>query len=248
MTQPESHEMQAMPEHGSSHEQWRSKTPSEVSDQPLARLVSATSSRTFREPPAAQTSVLPRRLIPIVIFLFYAVITLYPWIILCIANQKPIGFKKSSSYTELEADFRDGSGEELQKQLKRSENHIKAAQIVHSAASVVTIPVTSAVCSAAAVAFIQAGRMRTKLSLRQAAALADQGWVSPWVYKKLFTLGSLPLYVALGVTVVGTCHLTTLCLWDFTRARYLLAMWNLSREVDLEYSLSRRNHTKTTGA
>lgn len=121
------------------------------------------------------------------------------------ASRKPFGFKQSSNYTEVEVDSYDPSGDTLRRQLKRTKLYVRAAEIVQSIASVVTIPITSAVCSVAAVAFMQAGALRTRLTLRQTAALADQGWASVWVYKNLSKLGSLPLYIAMGITILGMC-------------------------------------------
>ncbi|CAN9135659.1 unnamed protein product [Alternaria alternata] len=51
--------------------------------------------------------------------------------------------------------------------------------------------------------FIQTGGARTKLNLRQTMALADQGWISPRIWTMYSKVGSLPLCIAFGLTLVG---------------------------------------------
>jgi hypothetical protein len=43
------------------------------------------------------------------------------------------------------------------------------------------------------------------LNLRQTMALADQGWISPRIWTMYSKVGSLPLYIAFGLTLVGMC-------------------------------------------
>ncbi|KAF2179259.1 hypothetical protein K469DRAFT_716517 [Zopfia rhizophila CBS 207.26] len=64
----------------------------------------------------------------------------------------------------------------------------------------------------AAVGYMQAGRFPRRLSLRQLMALADQGWISPRMWVRVFgekgglwsvRAGSLRLFVAFALTAIG---------------------------------------------
>jgi hypothetical protein len=87
--------------------------------------------------------------------------------------------------------------------LTNHENSIRAAQIVQTISSLLTIPVTSAICSMAFVAFLQASNLRLRLNLRQTMALADQGWISPRIWITISEVGSLPFYIAFALTLFG---------------------------------------------
>jgi hypothetical protein len=85
---------------------------------------------------------------PLVVFLAYAAISLYPWIVFCIAAKKPVGSKNVYSNMEF-------GKQELTSAIPRHEGHMLAAETLQSVASVLTIPVTSTICSMAAVALGQ---------------------------------------------------------------------------------------------
>lgn len=157
------------------------------------RVLSRASSVTARERP---TVYLHSAIWPFVIFLAYAAVCLYPWVVFCITATKPIGSKKEYSNIEWESKTINSS-------IAKHERHIRAAEILMSVATLLTIPVTSAICSMAAVAFMQRGSLRTKMNLIQLGALVDQGWASPKVLIQLSKVGSKPLYVAFAMTVVG---------------------------------------------
>ena len=153
------------------------KGPEEQQQRLVSMPLSRASSVTARERP---TDYLHTALWPLIIFLAYTGICLYPWIVFCIIAKKPIGSK--NRYDNLEWRAREIKGS-----ISRHEAHILAAEVLQSIASLLTIPVTSAICSTAAVAFMQAGSLRTKMNLVQLGALADQGWASPKLLFKLRT-------------------------------------------------------------
>lgn len=198
MAQPDTYELQNMSEEGNAEHQPRPKS-SERFEEPTLRAFSTASSRTVREPPPGSSVFLEYDSKPVLAFIFYATIALYAWIVFCITSRGPIGSKKS--YFELDQYYE----EKVISLLSNTRNHIRAAEILQSIATLLTIPITSAICAVAAVAFMQAGGLRTQLTLRQTAALADQGWLSPRILLKFSALGSLPLHIAFGLTVVGEC-------------------------------------------
>lgn len=71
----------------------------------------------------------------------------------------------------------------------KSEHIFRAAKIIQAVVSVLTIPLTSAVCSKAAVIFVQQRRQRLGFSMRQLMALADKGWTDPEVISRLIFAG-----------------------------------------------------------
>lgn len=66
----------------------------------------------------------------------------------------------------------------------KNEDWLQAAQVIRSIAAVLTIPLTSAVCARAAVAFVQQ-YTRSDLTLRKTLVLADRGWTDPLLYYKM---------------------------------------------------------------
>lgn len=55
--------------------------------------------------------------------------------------------------------------------------YYRAAKVINTGVGALTIPLASAVCARAAVTYGQ--QRRHGFTVRQAAALADQGWTSP---------------------------------------------------------------------
>ena len=158
-----------------------------VSDSPRSSI-------TAQEPAAA---AIQSTSWPLFFFFLYALLALLSWILLCVMSRKPIRGEKSYTRTTWTGG-EDGYA--------ANEQLYMAARILQSIVSLVTIPVTSAICSVACVAYMQSGERRKSLTLRQTMALADQGWISPRVFRRLDKLGSLPLYVAFALTLIGRCY------------------------------------------
>lgn len=152
------------------------------------------SSITAREP---QTTQMRTTYWPIFVFLIYAAFALFPWICLCILSKRPI--RKENAYFSVEPNSTDP-----EHWYHVSKKYFKAAQILQPIATLVTIPVTTAICSIACVVYMQSSPLRRSLTLRQSMALADSGWLSPRVLARVGTMGSLPLYAAFALTLFGT--------------------------------------------
>ncbi|KAF1938824.1 hypothetical protein EJ02DRAFT_436865 [Clathrospora elynae] len=185
----ESHEMRGIQQETGQQTSQQDKVPESSVDPMLTR----TSSMTAHEP---ITRPLRTSLWPLVVFAVYGTLALFSWIVLCMASKRPIGSKQD--YMSF-----DGYEEEVTRILAKNESFLRAAQIVQSIVGLLTIPVTSAICSMAVVAFIQVGSLRTRLNLRQTMALSDQGWISPRIWTMIARVGSLPLYLAFGLTLIG---------------------------------------------
>ena len=172
------------------------KVPETTHEPMYTSRLSRASSITVREP---IVRTLHTSFWPLMVFIFYATLALFTWIVLCVASSRPIGSKKG--YINVQ-DYSTTRGD-LDATLTKHERALRAAQILQVVVALLTIPVTSAICSMALAAYIQAGSSRTKLNLRQTMALADQGWISPRTWIRRSKVGSLPLYFAFTLTLVG---------------------------------------------
>jgi len=192
----ESHEMHSVSEETRQANAGAPKVPENTHEPMYTSRVSRASSMTVREP---IVRTLHTSFWPLMVFIFYATLALFTWITFCVASSRPIGSKYD--YTSNEDYSND-----LVPVLAKHEKALRTAQILQSVVALLTIPITSAICSMALAAYIQAGSSRTKLNLRQTMALADQGWISPKIWARWSKVGSLPLYSAFALTLVGKSY------------------------------------------
>lgn len=144
---------------------------------------------------------------PHIVFLTlcYAAISVYAWVVLCILSYKPIGapsytFKSNETFSYI-----DSPGV-----FARSERYLRAVRFLQSVVSVLTIPLTSMVCSYAAVVFLQRVRQGGP-TLRQSMMLADKGWSDPALIAKLVVggwkrYGSAFLLAAICLNIIDEQH------------------------------------------
>lgn len=120
--------------------------------------------------------------------LVYAVIVLFAWAVTCIVSYKPISAETYVVhwYNRFDEIANTVLGK-VSSLLSETERYLKAARVLQLIASLLTIPVTSAVCSWAAVAFRQQHKPgQQRLTLRRSMALADKGWTDPFLIIKIF--------------------------------------------------------------
>lgn len=146
------------------------------------------------EPKPPKPSVPLRRTVyPVFLVLLYSGAALYAWVIICILTHRPIdgtGYGADQLYSHRPRQHLGLSlTEDLNQFFDKSERYLRAARVVQSLVSVVTIPLTSAVCSQAAVVYIQRKRWRNGPTLRQSMALADKGWTDIDLIRKLILGG-----------------------------------------------------------
>jgi hypothetical protein len=178
-------------------------------------------------------SVTPHRSSYIVLAVsIYAGLALTTWILICILTFRPLttaryGYNASESgsrSTQTKYSYLwPTTFDPLHAKYVKSEEIYRAARTMQSVITVLTIPLTSAVCSAAAVVFAQSKTNARRLTMRQTMALADTGWTDPATIAKLVTgrgkqLGSPLLAFALFLVLLGewllqsalqnTCHIT----------------------------------------
>lgn len=115
--------------------------------------------------------------------LIYAILALTAWILICLLTFKPLtteyyGFdtRQRGLYKIRGVDGWFAWIQEPHTQYVKSEEIYRIARTMQAVVSVLTIPLTSSVCSAAAVIFTQLGSRDRKLTMRQMMTLADKGW------------------------------------------------------------------------
>lgn len=141
--------------------------------------------------------------IVLMVFL-YASSALIAWALICVLAFKPI----NADYYGF--DVRDLQHSSLKSKFPRNEEIYRAARIVQTVVTIVTIPLTSAVCSSAAVVFAQSKKGDRRLTLRQMMTLADKGWTDPKTIVKLIfgrgkQLGSSLFLFAVLLNLLGEC-------------------------------------------
>jgi hypothetical protein len=162
----------------------------------------------------------------ILLALLYISMALFSWIITCRLSFRPIGVSKYGFWTVRNNKWAylqnypvgangypqiDNSHDQVL--YIRNERWYRAARIIQSIVSVLTIPLTSAVCSSAAVIFIQRRQAHGRLSIRQVMTLADKGWTDLPTYARILPLfatdgwkryGSSFLLLAMFVNILGS--------------------------------------------
>ncbi|KAK3658838.1 hypothetical protein LTR56_001709 [Elasticomyces elasticus] len=121
--------------------------------------------------------------------LLYSVLAVLAWTILCILTKRPL---MTTKHYGVDFDTPSAYGwtgpSVIHSFYTKNEAWLRAAQVMQSIVAVLTIPLTSAVCSKAAVAFLQQ-RTNSNISLRQTMVLADRGWTDPIIYFKMLAGG-----------------------------------------------------------
>ncbi|RMY41428.1 hypothetical protein D0866_00593 [Hortaea werneckii] len=140
---------------------------------------------------------LKRSIYTILIALVYTGLALFAWILLCIQSFRPITTKSYSlnaveeelDYANSDYDFTSKGGVHPQTSpYVRNEEYFRHARVVQALTSVLTIPLTSALYSKAAVAFFQR-RASMGLSMRKLTTMADRGWADPETISKVLLGG-----------------------------------------------------------
>ena len=137
----------------------------------------------------------------------YAVFAIFAWVVTCILSLRPLsGPKHYSARNDVEYTY-DSGRNELPAAYAKTERWYRAARVIQAIVGVLSIPLTSTVCSRAAVIFVQRHRGSVRLTLRQLMVLADKGWVNPSIYGRVLTswkrYGSSFLLISILLIVFG---------------------------------------------
>ncbi|PHH73900.1 hypothetical protein CDD82_5223 [Ophiocordyceps australis] len=166
-----------------------------------SRCLDATGTAQDKSSPNEPSSVLHTSSLIVLLASCYAAAAVFAWVIICISTTRPI-FAHGYQY---KVTSRLNTPEIYAK----SERLVKTARVVGTIVSVITIPLTSAVCAQAAVVFLQQPRRGGKSpTLRQTMALADKSWNDPLLIFKLVAgqwskYGSRFLAAAIVLNILG---------------------------------------------
>lgn len=162
-----------------------------------------------RPPPS---TTLHRSAYVLILVLLYAGLAVFAWVVTCILTFRPITAKHYGAWIFNKDN--DGYGSVSAKYIPslftKNQRWYRAARVLQSIVSVLTIPLTSAVCSSAAVIFVQHNQKSFGLSIRQVMTLADKGWTDPATYARTFLTwkgwkryGSSCLLLAMLLSILG---------------------------------------------
>lgn len=142
----------------------------------------------------------------------YVGLAIFAWVVTCYLTFRPI----TTSHYDLRAgdnsNYNPSESSDPNPLFTRNERWYHAARIIQSIVTVSTIPLTSAVCSSAAVVFIQQ-RSTKGISMRQVMTPADKGWTDLSIYAKTLAFfaddgwkhfGSSFLLLAILVNLLGS--------------------------------------------
>lgn len=143
----------------------------------------------------------------LVLVISYAALAIFAWTVTCILSFRPIVGEKQYGFVYDPEAYDTLYVPGVQQSFVRNESWYRAARVIQSIVGVLTIPLTSAVFSSAAVIYVQQHRRTPGLTMRQLMALADRGWIGPSTLGRAVTgwrrHGTSLLLVAILVTILG---------------------------------------------
>ncbi|KAI0168750.1 hypothetical protein BJ166DRAFT_463050, partial [Pestalotiopsis sp. NC0098] len=163
--------------------------------------------------------------------LIYAILAIFAWSVSCVLAYTPI---RGNSYS---INTRDRHYTETTQSVDYfnqlyldNEAWYRAARIIQSIVTVLTIPLTSTVCGRAAVAFVQQQGRNDNITMRQTMALADKGWTDVRLLSKLLRgqwkrYGSSFLAVAIFLNSLGAVISPLQELFLFTETIKVPSRW-----------------------
>ncbi|KAJ6439426.1 proteinrelated to secreted protein- sviceus [Purpureocillium lavendulum] len=137
------------------------------------------------EPGRPPITALHRSFYILVLASLYAVTATIVWVLTCVAHKNEADAREPADWHSpyYNPTWEDGQLTEIHTLAHKLRNGTTflAIKLVQAGLTILTIPLVSAICSQAAVAYLQrqAGNRRGGATLRQAAALADKSWTSP---------------------------------------------------------------------
>jgi hypothetical protein len=174
----------------------------------------AASEKTLAEgPPQFQRkTILGRSYAALLLFTFYASLSIYSWVTICILTFRPFGARSYNDF-RLQDKHKWFHVGEIRPIHVRSQRLLKSAQIIGSIVEVLTLPIASSICARAAVVYSQ--KQRGGFSVRKATALADRDWIRPGAWLRGRKYWSRFLGIAVGICFLGMrespCLLTRGC-------------------------------------
>lgn len=208
------------------------------------------------EPPKEQTQMeLHRRSIQaLILALFYAALVLAPWVIICTRGDRPIITDRYGTVTGYYRDYLY-KYDDAKSPYRKNERWYRAARIIQVIASVLTLPLISAICARAAVIFMQ---RQQNLTMPQLMTLADRGWMDLATYRRICLrqwrhYGSPFLLFALLVSLLGliispiqSIFLTTQAVKVPTEHQRVSSLWDLLTYIQTTTASSSEDNNLAT--
>lgn len=121
-------------------------------------------------------------LVPVTLYTF---LILFAWVVTCILTHRPM---TGSSYG-VTSDRGYRAGNSQRHRFIVNESWYTAVRFIQAGVAVLTLPLTTTVCSYAAVVYLQhmSSRSEPSLNLRQMTSLSDRSWTDLTLYTKLLT-------------------------------------------------------------
>lgn len=151
--------------------------------------------------------------------LIYAMLAVFAWTVSCVLAYTPIrGNSYSINTRDRHYTETTQSANYFNQLYLDNEAWYRAARIIQSIVTVLTIPLTSTVCGRAAVAFVQQQGRNDNITMRQTMALADKGWTDVRLLSKLMRgqwkrYGSSFLAGAIFLNSLGNFIIPTFVHW-----------------------------------
>jgi len=186
----------------------RSTSDTRQSPTPSSQPFNFTDDTSHRQIRSSQASTTLHRSTYIVgIVIIYSALSLVSWGVICILTERPLtggryGYMSNAAERQVSRRARDTD-------YAANERWYQAMRVIQAIVGVLTIPITSAVCSSAAAAFAQYSKLSAGLSMRQLIALADRGWTDPRTFLRLMSWngfrrsGSMFLVLAIALNILG---------------------------------------------
>ncbi|KAJ5175369.1 uncharacterized protein N7482_001246 [Penicillium canariense] len=114
----------------------------------------------------------------------YIGLAVFAWVVTCYLSFRPITTKHYDLQALDNGNWALPDRNYQNPLFGRNEQWYRAARIIQSVVGILTIPLTSAVCSSAAVIFIQQ-RAHKGITVRQVMTLADKGWADLATYARI---------------------------------------------------------------
>ncbi|KAJ5172624.1 hypothetical protein N7492_005217 [Penicillium capsulatum] len=127
---------------------------------------------------------------------FYSTLVLFSWTVVCLLNYRPVTAASYQKYPNNRSPNPQApswigpiSSQPMRAKYDSNERWYKAVQVIQSIVGLLTIPITSAVCSSAVVVYLQWCKSSSKptITLRQFMVLADKGWTDLSIYPQIST-------------------------------------------------------------
>ena len=155
----------------------------------------------IRKARAVKEAVLPPlryRRLPVCLLICYLPFLIIPWVLTCVIAVRPLNFPT----------YYDQMGRLGSIQVLAILWWYGFIRVLNSIASLITVPIISALLAQGAVVYCQRRRVKQTLNLRQTFALADKGWndiTTLWAALKGSGKSSKYLWLATGLLFLSKC-------------------------------------------